>query len=188
MTTMYGTIPTSDFHADVQLNRIRSSDLGKRRPWKEMLSSFSFPDGFKPSLSRISTNAAYFHMNYAMIVLFLLFLSLLWHPVSLIVFIVMMVAWLFLYFLRDDPIVICGYAVDERVVLTLLSISTVVVLVVRATVNVVAGVSVGIAMVVVHGAFRMTDDLNVYETRGVEGPTSLDLMESAAVSFSSSYE
>lgn len=117
-----------------------------------------------------------------MIVLFVLFLSLLWHPVSLIVFMVVMVAWLFLYFLRDDPIVVFGYAVDERVVLTILSISTVVLLVTRATLNVVVGVAVGLAAVVVHGAFRRTEDLN----GGVGGPTTLDLMETAAASFSSS--
>lgn len=151
-----------------------------------MLSSFSFPDDFKHSLSRINTNVSYFHTNYAMIVLFVLFLSLLWHPVSLIVFIVMMVAWLFLYFLRDDPIVICGYAVDDRVVLTILSIFTVVLLVTRATVNVVVGVSVGMAIVGLHGAFRMTDDLNVDENQGVGEPTRLDLMETASASFSSS--
>ena len=181
---MYGTIPTSDFYAD-RLDRVRS-DLGKRRPWNEMLSSFSFPDGFQHSLSRINTNVAYFHMNYAMIVLFVLFLSLLWHPVSLIVFTVVMVAWLFLYFLRDDPIVVFGYAVAERVVLTILSISTVVLLVTRTTLNVVVGVAVGLAVVVVHGAFRMTEDLNVYGNEGVGGPTRLDLMETAAASFSSS--
>ncbi|GFQ08366.1 pra1 family protein f2, partial [Phtheirospermum japonicum] len=90
-----------------------------------MASSFSFPESFNVAVHRIRTNASYFHVNYAIIVLFMLFVSLLWRPLSLIVFIVAMAAWLFLYFLRDRPVVVCGYGVEERVILVVLSIFTV---------------------------------------------------------------
>ncbi|KAJ9559663.1 hypothetical protein OSB04_004823 [Centaurea solstitialis] len=76
------------------------------------LHSIGLPHGFSDAISRIKTNFGYFRMNYALIVLGILFLSLLWHPISLIVFVVSMAAWLFFYFLRDEPRDISPY--DRR--------------------------------------------------------------------------
>jgi hypothetical protein len=54
-------------------------------------------------------NAGYFRMNYVIIILFLLFLILLWHFISLIVLIATMTAWLFLYLVQDYPLMISGH-------------------------------------------------------------------------------
>ncbi|XP_009785504.2 PRA1 family protein F3-like [Nicotiana tabacum] len=164
--------------------------LGTRRPWKEML-SFSLPESSGDALLRIKTNSSYFHMNYLIIILFVIFLSLLWHPVSLVVFLITLAAWLFLYFLRDNPLVVFGYIVDERVVLAVLSIFTMVLLISISTMNVVSGIAVGVAIVVAHGALRRTDDLIIFideeEQGGVRGqwPTNVHLRETASSSFSS---
>ncbi|XP_060187280.1 PRA1 family protein F3-like [Lycium barbarum] len=172
------------------MENMRSGDLllGMRRPWKEML-SFSLPESSGDAILRIKENSSYFHMNYVIIILFVIFLSLLWHPVSLIVFLITLAAWLFLYFLRDDPLVVFGYIVDERVVLTVLSIFTMVLLLATSTMNVVAGVAVGVAIVVAHGAIRRTDDLRFMDEEELGGGgqwlTKVHLKDTASSSFSS---
>ncbi|KAK2653876.1 hypothetical protein Ddye_013732 [Dipteronia dyeriana] len=171
--TTYGTIPTSsspgtstnkEFISRAK-ERIQSG-LCSRQPWKVMFNyhSINFPKKFAEAWTRIRFNVAYFRMNYAMIVLLVLFLSLLWHPISLIVFIVMMAAWLFLYFLRDEPLVIFGRAIDDRLVLGLLAVLTLVFLFLTdATVNILVALLIGVVLVAVHAALRKTDDLFVGE-------------------------
>ncbi|KAE8710426.1 Detected protein of confused Function [Hibiscus syriacus] len=121
--TRYGTIPaelppSSNFISQAR-EQIRFG-LGIRREWKEMVKteSIKLPTNLNEAIQRFRTNAAHFHVNYVIVVLFLLFITLLWQPVSLIVFIIMMAAWLFLYFLRDDPVSIEGFIIDDRIVMT----------------------------------------------------------------------
>ncbi|MED6193048.1 PRA1 protein F3 [Stylosanthes scabra] len=165
--TTYGTIPTSsspstnlEFLSRAK-QRIKEG-LGTRRPWKLMfnLHSFGLPSGLSDALSRVRTNIAYFQMNYAIVVLLVLFLSLLWHPISLIVFVVLMAAWLFLYFLRDEPFTVFGRLISDRVILIVMSVLTVVLLLLTgATANILIALLVGVVLVVVHAALRRTDDL-----------------------------
>lgn len=71
-----------------------------------------------------------------------------------------MSVWLFLYFLRDDPLVIFHRVIDDRVVLIVLSVVTIVVLLFTgATVNILVAILVGVVVVVVHGVVRKTEDL-----------------------------
>nr|KYP58365.1 PRA1 family protein F2 [Cajanus cajan] len=165
--TNYGTIPTSsspstnlEFISRAK-NRIKEG-LGTRRPWKIMFNfrSFALPAGFSDAVSRLRTNVAFFQMNYAIVLLILLFLSLLWHPISLIVFVVLMAAWLFLYFLRDEPLTLFGRLVSDRLVLLVMAVLTIVLLLLTgATLNILVALLVGVLLVVAHGALRRTDDL-----------------------------
>lgn len=99
-------------------------------------------------------------MNYAIIALLILFLSLLYHPISLLVFLLTMSAWLFLYFLRDAPLFVFGYNIDDRVVLAVLAVLTVVFLLLTdVTVNIVVALGVAVVVIVVHTVVRGTDDL-----------------------------
>ncbi|KAK1314592.1 PRA1 family protein F2 [Acorus calamus] len=168
MTTTYGTIPTSSPPPSSSglefLSRAKArghSALATRRPWKELLHlhAFSLPHSFRDALSRVRTNLNHFRMNYAIIILFVIFVSLLWHPISLIVFIVMMCAWLFLYFLRDEPIVVFHRTINDRWVLAVLSVVTLVALLLtHVTANVLGALGVGVFVVVVHAVFKTVDD------------------------------
>ncbi|XP_042476429.1 PRA1 family protein F3-like [Macadamia integrifolia] len=167
MTTTYGTIPSEslgtsrgEFISRAK-ERIKSG-LGPARQWREMLHrhAVGVPTSAGDAFSRARTNFGYFRMNYAIIVLLIVFLSLLWHPISLIVFVVMMAIWLYLYFLRDEPWVIFGRTIDDRVVLVLLSIFTLIALfLTRATLNIVVSLLIGLVVILIHSVFRKTDDL-----------------------------
>lgn len=170
MTTTYGTIPTAspdspmDFISSVK-DQARTA-LATRRPWKEMihLHAFAIPHGLPEATRRIRTNLAYFHTNYAIIILLIIFLGLLWLPISLIVFLIMMAAWLFLYFLRDEPLTVFHRTIDDRIVLAVLAVITLLVLLLtHATLNIVVSLLIGLAIVVIHAVFRRMEDLFVDE-------------------------
>ncbi|OIW03782.1 hypothetical protein TanjilG_30059 [Lupinus angustifolius] len=166
--TNYGTIPTPSSPTSPNLEFISRAKLRikegltTRRPWNVMfnLHSVSLPHGFSDAVSRIRTNLSFFQVNYAIVVLLVIFLSLLWHPISMIVFVALMAAWLFLYFLRDQPFVIFGRTVTDRVVLGVMAVVTVgLLLLTGAIANILVALLVGAVVVVVHAALRRTDDL-----------------------------
>lgn len=69
-------------------------------------------------------------------------------------------AWLFLYFLRDDPLIVFGRLIDDRMVMTGLLLLTIITLFfTHARDNLVVALSVSIVVIVIHGAVRETDDL-----------------------------
>ncbi|XP_039143509.1 PRA1 family protein F3-like [Dioscorea cayenensis subsp. rotundata] len=169
----YGTIPTSSApesgHTMDFISRAKErgySALATRRPWREMVHrhAFNLPPSLGEAYLRIRTNIAYFSMNYAIIVLVVVFVSLLWHPISLIVFLLTMAAWLFLYFLRDEPIVLFHRTIGDRTVLIVLSVVTLVLLLfTNATANILISLLVGLIVVLLHAAMRRTEDLGSEE-------------------------
>ncbi|OWM77030.1 hypothetical protein CDL15_Pgr010118 [Punica granatum] len=176
----YGTIPASAGAGESPkleyISRPKErfkSGLANRRLWREMfnIQSMRLPSSFSYSLSRARTNIVYFRANYAIIVLLVLFLGLLWHPISLIVFIIIMAAWIFLYFLRDEPLEVFSRTVDDRLVLIVMAVLTVVfLLLTHATINILVALLIGAAVVVAHATLRKTDDLLVdNETGGTRG-------------------
>ncbi|KAG5022499.1 hypothetical protein JHK85_018841 [Glycine max] len=165
--TTYGTISeeasSNSNSVFVSQAKERIEDgLGTTRPWSEMLQTchLKLPSSFFGAIQRINTNAKHFRANYVIIILLVLFLSLLGHPISLIILVVMMIAWLYLYFLRDTPLVILRFEMDERlVVISLLLITIGLLVLTNVTYNVIVGMCVALVVVLVHAIMRETEDL-----------------------------
>lgn len=82
----------------------------------------------------------------------------------------MMLAWLFLYFLRDEPLVLLGRSIDDRIILAVLSVFTVgLLLLTGATGNILIALAVGVAVVLIYSALRRCDDLFLDEEQAAAG-------------------
>lgn len=149
------------------LSRLSSSirhGFSQRRPWSELLdrSSMSRPDSLTEAASRIRKNFSYFRINYLSLLAFVLALSLLSHPLSLLVLLCLLASWLFLYLFRpsDQPLVVLGRTFSDRETLGVLVVLTVVVIFLTSVGSLLTtGLMIGLAMVCAHGAFRVPEDL-----------------------------
>lgn len=138
--------------------------LAQRRPWSELIdrTAFSKPESISDATLRIRKNYSYFRVNYLSLIAVVLGFSLLTNPLSLILLLALLAAWLFLYLFRpsDPPLVIFGRTFSERETLGMLIVSTVVVIFLTSVGSVlISALLIGLGIVCTHGAFRAPEDL-----------------------------
>ncbi|KAF8102023.1 hypothetical protein N665_0201s0314 [Sinapis alba] len=138
--------------------------LSQRRPWTELVdrSSMARPESLTDALSRIRKNLAYFKVNYAAVVSLVLAFSLFSHPLSLLVLVGLLAGWMFLYVFRpaDQPLVAFGRAFSDRETLIGLALCTIVVVFMTSVGSLLtSALMIGVAIVCLHGAFVVPDDL-----------------------------
>ncbi|KAK9279490.1 hypothetical protein L1049_013169 [Liquidambar formosana] len=138
--------------------------FSRRRPWLELVdrTSFARPDSLSDATSRVRKNFSYFRVNYLTLLAGVLALSLLSHPFSLLTLLSLLAAWLFLYFFRpsDQPLVVFGRTFSNRETLGVLIVLTVVVIFLTSVGSLlISAIMVGLAIVCIHGAFRVPEDL-----------------------------
>ncbi|WOL11724.1 hypothetical protein Cni_G20488 [Canna indica] len=155
----------------------RFKDQGKaliasQRPWPQLLDTAALtrPANFGDALTRLRRNGSHFRSNYALFSIAILSVSLLWHPGSLFAFVALLAAWYFLYFSRDQPLVLFGRLIDDGTVLGSLSVITVLAFLFSDVGSTVFGaLMLAAALVCVHAMLRSTDDLPLDESEAASG-------------------
>ncbi|KAL5217447.1 hypothetical protein ABZP36_018131 [Zizania latifolia] len=153
---------------------VAGSTAGRPRAWREVLdaTAFSRPGSCGEARVRARRNLAYFRGNYALVALVIVFLGLVYRPVSMLAFLALFVAWLALYFGRGDgdPLVCLRREVDDRVVLAVLSVTTVLaVALTRARLNLLVSLVLAAVVIGVHAAFRINfylDERDAFDGAG----------------------
>ncbi|KAK7376268.1 hypothetical protein VNO78_34731 [Psophocarpus tetragonolobus] len=136
------------------------------RPWREFLDvwALSRPNSYEEGMMRVRRNMRYFEFNYAAVTLLMVFLSLLWHPISIIVFLILLISWHFFYFSRQGPLVILNRTIDDSILLCVLALLSVVSLVsTHVGLNVLLSLILAALLLSLHAAFRVTQDLFLHE-------------------------
>jgi hypothetical protein len=82
----------------------------QRKPWTELLdrTSFAKPASLQEAASRFRTNFNYFRINYLIVVLLCVAGSFLMHPSSLFVLAFLAGSWVYVFAIRQGPLVING--------------------------------------------------------------------------------
>ncbi|CAN8311193.1 unnamed protein product [Cochlearia groenlandica] len=149
------------------------SITGAARPWSEFLdlSALSFPSSVAEATTRLTQNLTHFRINYTIILSVLLSLTLITRPIAILAFVAVGLAWFFLYFAREEPLTIFGFTVDDGVVAVFLIGLTIASLVTTGVwLRAITTVGFGVLVLIIHAAFRGTEDLVSDDLESPYGP------------------
>jgi hypothetical protein len=118
--------------------------------------------------TRLQKNLSYYRTNYFIFFLATMCLTFLFHPSALIWTGLLLVMWTYLFLVASGPLTIGGREYSDREKLIGASVISFVVVFFLTSVATTAlyGLSISMAMIVLHGAFREPDDLFLDEAGG----------------------
>ncbi|KAI3693117.1 hypothetical protein L6452_32947 [Arctium lappa] len=131
------------------------------RPWfHEFLSSFTLPLSFHELSLRLHKNLYTFRGNYTVISLLIFIVTLIFRPITAIVFLIIIVAWIYLFIARDEPLVVFDFKIGDRLVLISLTLITIVSVVVAGVWwNLFLTILMAALLVCLHAILRTPDDI-----------------------------
>ncbi|KAL0388488.1 UNVERIFIED_CONTAM: PRA1 family protein F1 [Sesamum radiatum] len=130
------------------------------RPWPQFLdlSALSLPISLAESSYRLTQNFRFFFPNYVVLTLLVFLLTLLTRPLTLIFFLCIFAAWIYLV-LRDEPLTILDYDIDQKIIVGFLVVMTLVaILWTKVWSKLLVAFIVGAVIVLLHGVLRAPED------------------------------
>lgn len=163
-TALSSTAPPSAMNAFFGRIKDVAGDVFKQsKPWNEVLdrSTLSKPNTLAEAAGRIRKNAAYFRINYLIVMLTTCAVTFLMHPSSLFVLGLLLGAWIYILFIRTTPLEIGGRTLNEREKLMGMSAISFITIFFLTSVGTVffSALSISIAVICLHGAMREPDNL-----------------------------
>eukprot|EP00798_Chlamydomonas_sp_ICE-L_P003380 gene3380-13417_t len=146
-----------------RIKGIAADVVKQAKPWGEVVdrSSWSKPENLTEAATRVRKNAAYFRINYLIVMLTTCTVTFLMNPSSLLVLGLLLGFWIYFLFVKTTPVEIAGRTLSEREKLlgmAAISFITIFFLTSVGTVFFFA-LSISVAVVCLHGAFREPDNL-----------------------------
>ncbi|CAA2955646.1 PRA1 family D-like [Olea europaea subsp. europaea] len=132
------------------------------RPWRLFLdpASLSLPISLSEAGFRLTQNFRYFYPNYALLSLLVFLLTLLPHPLALVLFLCIFIAYVYLFFSRSEPLTVFDQTVDQKIILGFLLVLTLVaVLWTKVWWNIFISLIVGAVIVLLHGVLRAPEEV-----------------------------
>jgi hypothetical protein len=146
--------------------------LAQKRPWAELAdrSQMAKPESFSEAITRARKNWFYFRINYSLVLVGVVALSLIFNPGALFFLLALLAGWVYLYLIRSEPLVVYGRTFSEREVLLGMSLFTVAMIFMTSVGSIlITALMIGGVLCFAHGAYRVPDDLFLDEQESTGG-------------------
>ncbi|XP_071690326.1 PRA1 family protein F2-like [Rutidosis leptorrhynchoides] len=129
------------------------------RPWlTDFFTSFTLPLSFPDLSLRFNQNIYTYRGNYVIISLLVFILTLIFRPITAVVFLIIIVSWIYLLIARDEPLVVFDFEIGDRMILIALSVVTIVAVAVAGVWwNIFISSLIAILLVSLHAILRTSD-------------------------------
>jgi hypothetical protein len=146
--------------------------LAQKRPWAELVdrSQLAKPESFSEAITRARKNWYYFRINYSLVLVCGVVVSLIVHPTALFFLLALFAGWVYLYLIRSEPLVAFGRTFSEREVLLGMSVFSGLLIFMTSVGSIlITALTIGGLLCFAHGAYRVPDDLFLDEQETTGG-------------------